>query len=202
MCLVTRIKMVFNFEIQFFGVSKTIYFQVNLYVIIKKTISILLDEIEKIIMDEEINYCRLNNGLQTKRHTSQYLIDRSNYICKIQDDLENGLTIKYFLKMFPKSFEELQFTIKKLITDCELLLIDDDPDPSTLDIFCDTKKKGEDTSSIHKSLKHLENVTNKIESRLNSGKVNVNNWLQRKKKGRKRRKIITEPKASDKLLKI
>ncbi|XP_057340064.1 uncharacterized protein LOC130677345 [Microplitis mediator] len=154
----------------------------------------LIDGIEKVVIDEEINYCRLNNGKPTKKHTPQYLIDRSNYIRKIQGDLGNGLTVKEFLKMFPKSFEEMQYTIKKLIADCELHLIEDEPDPSILDITFDEKRKGEEIACIHKSLKHLQNITNKINSSLRTGKVTINTWLQRKKK----RSIKTNRAASSK----
>ncbi|KAG8039611.1 hypothetical protein G9C98_008265 [Cotesia typhae] len=140
------------------------------------------DGIEKIVIDEGMNYSRLNNGLPTKKHTPQYLIDRCNYIQKTQDDLKHGLTVKEFLKMFPKCFEELQYTVKKLITDYELDSIEDEPNPSILDI----NRKNEETAGIHKSLKHLENITNKIDSRLSTGQVTINTWLQRKKKGRKK----------------
>lgn len=83
-----------------------------------------------------MNYERINNGLNTKRHTPREALVRKNYIKKLQFELINEkITIEEFLKSNPRCFKELLETIKIRISRDETLLDDEieTPDFSQFD---------------------------------------------------------------------
>ncbi|CAD6208858.1 GSCOCG00012754001-RA-CDS, partial [Cotesia congregata] len=98
----------------------------------------LSDGIEKILIDEEINYKRLlTTAKPPKRRTPQYVIDRLNYVNNLKRMIskENQkFDVATYLKMMPKSIEELLFTLKLIIGNDIDFITNDDSVPHELDI--------------------------------------------------------------------
>ncbi|CAG5109378.1 Protein of unknown function, partial [Cotesia congregata] len=107
----------------------------------------LSDGIEKILIDEEINYKRLlTTAKPPKRRTPQYVIDRLNYVNNLKRMIskENQkFDVATYLKMMPKSIEELLFTLKLIIGNDIDFITNDDSVPHELDIPKKEEIKGD-----------------------------------------------------------
>jgi len=82
-------------------------------------LSIFADNISKIILDQEINYDRLANGLQITKDRSQSNKYRNKKILKAQIYLSTGIySLKEFLQLFEKENLHKQHKIAFLIGKC------------------------------------------------------------------------------------
>lgn len=71
-----------------------------------------VDNIAKIILDQEINYDRLANGLQLTRNRCQFNKHRNARIKEAQNCLSNGIySLKEFLELFAKENDSKQYDI-------------------------------------------------------------------------------------------
>lgn len=80
---------------------------------------IFADNISKIILDQEINYDRLVNGLEITKDRSQFNKYKNGKIQKAQNYLCTGIySLKEFLQLFEKENLHKQHKIALLIGKC------------------------------------------------------------------------------------
>ncbi|XP_039305142.1 uncharacterized protein LOC113002643 isoform X1 [Solenopsis invicta] len=105
-----------------------------------------LDNISKLIMDQEINYNRLINGLQLSRDRNPFNESKNKKIEKAQYYLSSGIySLKEFLQLFSKENLRKQQRIA--------LLIDDD---NEMEICADLYKEGDVDAVSNANVENME----------------------------------------------